>query len=298
MAYTKRARATKSKATAATTAHSAAIHAPTAPSRRCPNGRFVAATPARTPSPEMTEENLSPTTRNCLDTLQDPQDRSLAKKCLDKIAELEDGLELRKSRSHRRWYRYVEEFSSDSEAGDIPRVSFMHQEDNKPVWAIGERFRGVRIKYFKQIFFGTFKTKDLIKLSRDHTNRMDIDNNGQQITDPVRLLRCFEVYCQAILQYAHPDVHRRLSEALSDYRTYLCELTEDFDFDSILAYHNSFMTARIRYGQDDPIAWVTEDTNAARIMLRKNFDRPATNSHPPGSRNRRRKFKAGPPNRS
>ena len=60
--------------------------------------------------------------------------------------------------------------SSNSEKGDRPRVSFMHAKDTQPFFRIHERYGSVDIKYFKQIFFGTFRSKDLIKLGERYTN--------------------------------------------------------------------------------------------------------------------------------
>ncbi len=42
-----------------------------------------------------------------------------------------------------------------------------------------------------------------------------------------------------------------------------------YTFDSIRDYHYSFMTVRILHGQDDPVAWATEDTRCEVLLIRK-----------------------------
>ena len=58
--------------------------------------------------------------------------------------------------------------SSDSKIENESRISFLHKEDNKLFLKLHKRFRIVDIKYFKQIFYETFKLKNLIKLIHDY----------------------------------------------------------------------------------------------------------------------------------
>ena len=75
-------------------------------------------------------------------------------------------------KSHYRRHDSFLEFSRfsslDSKIGDESRVSFLHEEDNKLFLKLYKRFRAVDIKYFKQIFYETFKSKNLIKLVHDY----------------------------------------------------------------------------------------------------------------------------------
>ena len=75
-------------------------------------------------------------------------------------------------KSHYRRHDSFLEFSRfsslDSKIGDESRVSFLHEEDNKLFLKLYKRFRVVDIKYFKQIFYKTFKLKNLIKLVHDY----------------------------------------------------------------------------------------------------------------------------------
>ena len=50
-------------------------------------------------------------------------------------------------------------------------MSFTYLEDTRSFIALYSRYRLVNIKYFKQILYKTFRSKDLIKLDRRLTNR-------------------------------------------------------------------------------------------------------------------------------
>ena len=71
-------------------------------------------------------------------------------------------------RRHDLFLEFSKFFSSDSKAENGSRVSFLHEEDNKFFLKLHKRFRIVDIKYFKQIFYETFKLKNLIKLIHDY----------------------------------------------------------------------------------------------------------------------------------
>lgn len=109
----------------------------------------------------------------------------------------------------------------------------------RPFLSLHERFRAVNIKYFKQIFFGTFKSHHRTKLSHCYTTRA-VNEDPHEVSGMVHLLRCLEVYSQAISFFAHPAVESSLHRALPDYR--------------IRDYNHSFLTARILTGQDNPLA--------------------------------------------
>ena len=186
---------------------------------------------------------------------------------------LEDALELlrrRRSRTpSRRRHRYEE--GSGSEEVDRPRVSFLHShsEGKRPFIKIHQRYRAVDVRYFKQIYDGTFRPEHLTKLASSYTNRLDKDDDVQEAVGLNQLLRCFEVYGQAICHFCPPTVAIRLQEALSDYRVRLSDLSVHYRFDSIREYHYAFMGARILCGQDDPIAWITEDNRCSDLLIRK-----------------------------
>ena len=85
----------------------------------------------------------------------------------------------------------------------------MHAEDTRPFLNFHKRYRFVEIKYFKQIFFKTFKFENLIKLGRGYVNRANT-NDAHKANEIVYLLQCFEVYGQTIYYYAHLTVAIRL----------------------------------------------------------------------------------------
>ena len=85
----------------------------------------------------------------------------------------------------------------------------------------------------------------------------------------VHLLRCFEVYGQAICHFAHPGMALRLQEALCDYRIRLAELSMVYRFDTVREYSYAFMSDRILNGQDDPPAWTAGDDRCYDLLIRK-----------------------------
>ena len=166
-------------------------------------------------------------------------------------------------------------------------MSFLHQEEgNKPFLKLHERYRAVSIKYFKQIFFGTFLPKDLPKLAAGYatwtaeikSRKKEDEEEVQGVDGLTQLLRCFYVYRQAICHFAaRPHVALKLHEALIDYRIRLSDFSAHYQFDSIKTYHYAFMAARLLNGQDDPIAWITEDRVCYNYLIRKDLS-PAGDS--------------------
>ena len=179
----------------------------------------------------------------------------------------------RVSKSHsrrRRHRRYDSDSSTDSEDGDYDsdsstdpedndanKVSFLHQEGNKPFLTLHERYRAVDIKYFKQIFFGTFRADSLAKLSHTVATIITASKDNEEVSGMVQLLRCMEVYSQAVCAFAHPSIESSLQRAFSKYRSRLADLSTIRTFSSVREYNRAFLNTRILYGQDDPTAWAT-----------------------------------------
>lgn len=238
-----------------------------------------------TVSPSIIEETPPPTSRARLD------EHEVASFLKEYLAGKSRSKPRHRSRSHR--HRRHESSSgyssSDSEQGHGPRVSFLHhQEGNKPFLKIHEQFRAVDIKYFKQIYYGTFKPKDLVKLAHGYSdwtwskNGKDKKEETQEASGLNQLLRCFDVYCMAICHYAaRPHVALKLHEALIEYRIRLSDFSVHYRFDSIRAYHYAFMSARILNGQDDSMAWSTEDMVCFNYLIRKmtNDSKPQAGGH-------------------
>lgn len=184
-----------------------------------------------------------------------------------------------KSHSHKRGHRHrhsSESYLSDSEIGDGPRVSFLHDQGSKPFLKLHERYRAVNIKFFKRIYYGTFQPEHLTKLAHTFTNR-SIDSRSKTKDEDVpeaidlnQLIRCFCVYTAAVCHFAHSNVAVKLFQAFLDFRIKLSDWSIIYTFDTIREYLYAFMSARIAQGQDDPTAWEKEDQVLRRdILVRK-----------------------------
>ena len=132
-------------------------------------------------------------------------------------------------------------------------VLFIHVEGTYPFLALHDRYRNVEVKYFKQIFFGTFRPINLFKLVQRVVIR-PCDDGTYESKRVVQLLQAFEVYNQAVCHYAHWTTALRLQLALLDYRFRLTELSDTYKFNSIREYNSTFMTTRTLHSQDDPKA--------------------------------------------
>ena len=154
-------------------------------------------------------------------------------------------------------------FGSSDEEGNR-KVSFVHQQHhhtgNKPFLALHDIYPSVNIKYFKQIYWGTFKPSQSMRLVPDEITwnsttkgKKDKDEKEPEAANMVQLLHCFDVYSLALCKFAaRPHVALDLHEALLQYRGRLTEFSLTYQFDSVRVYHYAFMTKRIFRGQDDP----------------------------------------------
>ena len=198
------------------------------------------------------------------------------------IAHLHEKLQHRHRRSSRHRRRSgrddSESESSDSEAGDGPKVSFLHHHaGNKPFLSLHEHYPAVNIKYFKQIYWGTFQPRHSMRLAHDPLTwsntpkgKKDKDDVTPETTNMIQLMRCFEVYGHAICFFAaKPQVAWQLHEALVRYRIRLMDFSLHFNFISIRTYHYAFMARRILSGQDDPAAWLAEDYQCQHYLILK-----------------------------
>ena len=157
----------------------------------------------------------------------------------------------KRSSRHRR-HLVIEDSETESEE-EGPMVSFTHARGTRPFLSFHERFRAVDVKYFKQIFYGVFRPEHITKLAHSYVHR-SANEDIQEASGMVHLIRCFEVYGAAICHFAHPSVALRLQEALCDYRIRLAELSMLYRFDTVREYNYAFIAARILHGQDDPDA--------------------------------------------
>ena len=71
----------------------------------------------------------------------------------------------------------------------------------------------------------------------------------------------------AVIYYAQPSAKLELTWALEEYRFRLIEYSYSYKFDSLKEYNYAFMKARISEGQENTVAWRTED-HRCTILLR------------------------------
>ena len=249
------------------------------------HGHYVVDT-SRTASPDYVPETPPSSQRRhrYVEETPPPSSSRALNEAEEEIARLKEQLRYgryrpHKSRSHRHRRRQDESSSEseDSEAGVGPRVSFKQDPiGNQPFLSLHEHYRAVDIKWFKQIYFGTFKPKYLQNLSHTYahwsvtTKSSKKDEDTINAANMMQLLRCFEVYAHAICYFAaRPHVALKLHEALISYRIRLSDFSGVYRFDSIRIYHYSFMAARILHGQDDPVAWATENPTIFQYLVPK-----------------------------
>ena len=92
-----------------------------------------------------------------------------------------------------------------------------------------------------------------MKLAYSYVHR-SANEDIQEVSRIIYLIRCFEVYGAAIYYFAYPSVALRLQEALCNYQIRLAELLILYRFDTVREYNYAFMATRILYGQDNPDA--------------------------------------------
>lgn len=171
----------------------------------------------------------------------------------------------------------LEDESSDAEAGDGPRVSFLHHSGKKPFLSLHEHYPAVNVKYFKQIYWGTFQPSKSMRLAHDALawsttpkGKKDKDEATPDSANMVQLFRCFEVYAHAICFFAvRPEVALELHDALVRYRIRLMDFSLTFSFESIRTYHYAFMGDRILRGRDDPAAWLSDGYHFRQYLVPK-----------------------------
>ena len=145
-----------------------------------------------------------------------------------------------------------------------PRVSFTHiLGTNPPPFSpnLLKYFPAINRKYFTEIFRGVFNVENLHKLANDFSARTSLGEN-EGVSEPKglsHLLRCFEAYCQIVLEFSSDQAYRPLQFAMSQYRIHLHLLLAQHTFESVAAFHRTFVYARICEGQDNPQGWVTID---------------------------------------
>lgn len=172
------------------------------------------------------------------------------------------------SRSRSRRHRRKNSDSSLSSDNERERVSFVHLSTGKEALkSINTRFPPVPPKLFKKIFKGSLHASEITKLSTDLNPRGEKDDTEAKSIN--HLLRCFEIYGQAICHFAQTSVALELQDALADYRIKLSDRLLHYTFESIREHHLRFIQARILTGQDDPLGWRDQARELDHVLIQK-----------------------------
>ena len=135
-------------------------------------------------------------------------------------------------------------------------------------------FPAINRKYFIATFRRTFNVDNLHKLSNDFSSRSSLGEKDKEGSSESKglsnLLKCFEAYCQVVLEFASEQVYRPLQFAMSQYRLKLHLLISQYTFDFVASFHRTFMYARICEGQDKPVGWAIEPNH----LIRRNSEAP------------------------
>ena len=123
-------------------------------------------TPPTSPSHRRVIDETRPARRRVIEETPPPSSREADR---DEIARLQAKLRHHRHKSHRHSSRKEdsEDDSDDSDVGDRPRVSFLHHAGNKPFLAVHEHYPAVHMKYFRQIYYGTFQPGKSMRLSHN-----------------------------------------------------------------------------------------------------------------------------------
>lgn len=80
----------------------------------------------------------------------------------------------------------------------------------------------------------------------------------------------------AVIYYAQPSAKLELTWALEEYRFRLIEHSYSYKFDSLKEYNYAFTKARISEGQENAVAWRTEDHRCTILLRLKTSPNEAT----------------------
>lgn len=149
-------------------------------------------------------------------------------------------------KSRRRRYRkryYSSDSSTNSEEEKRPKVSFLHHKKGTHDQALTElTFASptVIVKYFKQVYYGTFQPENLTRLGQGMADKIT-NETAQEVKGMVHLSHCMKIYSQIVLQFAHPEKLRKLQLALTKYQIRIAELSITYKFESIRNYNATFV---------------------------------------------------------
>ena len=138
------------------------------------------------------------------------------------------------------------------------RKFFLHHDNEfSQFFSFFMMFLVVNRKHFTKIFKCIFMFEQLHQLINDYLikNILNIDAKNELIDFDIRnmnyLIKCFEMYCQIVLELILESIYKKLNKIFFIYRCHLNVLLINYIFDSILIFHKIFMYARINEIQND-----------------------------------------------
>ena len=153
------------------------------------------------------------------------------------------------------------------------RRPFLNIGNRSPdVLPLYQMFRAIDGQFISNIWDGTFKARDMAKLSNDFSTRKAMDDSigtKTEFQSVAQLGYCMEMYGAIVVQLAHPDDREELTRSIAMYKVHLFSLFEHYTFDSIVKCHNGFIYSRICQGQDDIHAWRAFDPILSGHLDRK-----------------------------
>lgn len=96
------------------------------------------------------------------------------------------------------------------------------------------------MRSFTQIFYGTFRPENLTKLGKGTAGKAAAEA-PKEATGMAYMPLCLEIYWQIILHFSAVSLAGPLQQSLSQYRVRLIEMSVVYKFDSIRAYHATFI---------------------------------------------------------
>lgn len=150
---------------------------------------------------------------------------------------------------------------------------FFLNNDNELVFlSLIKMFSIVNRKHFQDIWRKTFLLENFNKLFNDYFAKdvIIVDDDDVLVVDLkslAHLIRCFEVYCQIIIEFAHVVTRSKLQKVLIMYRIQLITLVINHIFESLLFFHKTFVYARICESQNDLEIWKLIDKQLENTHL-------------------------------
>ena len=160
------------------------------------------------------------------------------------------------------------------------RRFFLHHDNESQFMPLAKMFPIVNRKHFAKIFKCIFMSKQLHKLVNDYliknVLRIEIENDlfDFDIKDMSHLTRCFEIYCQIVLELTLESMYKKLNKVFCLYRCHLNTFLINYTFEFVLVFHKTFMYARISEIQDDSKRWMIIDKRMKNnhLVRRNNVD--------------------------